>query len=145
MSAMAGQEAAANAAERWIEVEMDGERRRFDSANAAARELSLPMGSLHSAIRGRRGFLAPQDGRKLALRYAARGGPIHMEDRRGVKYARRKSIRIAVDGVWYGSPSEASRGSGIGLSTLTRAIARGATSVKPWKGASRTIEYADSP
>ena len=127
--------------DRWIEIELEGERRRFSNANEAGRELSLPTGSLHSAIRGRRGFLGTRDGRKMILRYAFEGGPLHMEDRRATSYTKKRSIRIAVDGVWHDSPSDASRETGIDLSTLSRAMARGATSVKPRGGVAHTLEY----
>ena len=127
--------------DRWIEIELDGERRRFSNANEAGREMSLPTGSLHSAIRGNRGFLSTQDGRKMILRYSAHGGPMHMEDRRATSYTKKRSIRIAVDGVWHDSPSDASRETGIDLSTLSRAMARGATSVKPRGGVAHSLEY----
>ena len=133
---------AEEADDRWIEIELDGERRRFSNANEAGRELSLPTGSLHSAIRGKRGFLRTRDGRRMILRYSFDGGPLHMEDRRATSYTKKRSISIAVDGVWHESPSDASRETGIDLSTLSRAMARGATSVKPRGGMAHTLEYS---
>ena len=129
--------------DRWIEVEFGGEVRRFGNATLASRALGLSSGSLHSAMRARRGFLNARDGRRMALRYEFGGGPVQMEDGRGKSQPNRQTVTVAIDRVWYGSPSEASRETGIPISTITRAISRKARIITPRGGLSRMIEVGE--
>ena len=130
----------------WIEVELNGEVRKFSSPHAAAMALDVRAGSLSSAMKGKRGFLKTHDGRRLILNYdTGDGSKPRMDDLRTLNnsFAESRKMRIAIDDKWYDSLTEGSRATGIKLSSLSRAISRGNETVKPRGGTGHVfrLEY----
>ena len=135
-----------NEKKHWIEVELNGEVRKFSSPHAAAKALNVRAGSLSSAMRGNRGFLKTHDGRKLILNYdTSDGSKPRMDDLRTLNnsFSQSRKMRIAIDDKWYDSLTEGSRATGIKLTTLSRAITRGNDKVKPRGGTGHVfrLEY----